>query len=69
MDAFALSTSLDGCTEDIRILAVVVAELKLCNVERHVPAARVVERADYAANLRKRRLDGLDICRMGAEVT
>src|SRR6202521_80530 len=35
--------------EDVRIVPVVVAELKLRNVQRHVLGADLVERADHAA--------------------
>src|SRR5947209_836197 len=36
-------------SEDVRVSAIVVAELKFRNVERHVFAADLVERADNAA--------------------
>ena len=41
--------SLDGCSEDVRIKAVVVAELEFRDVQRHVLLADLVERADNAA--------------------
>ena len=43
------STSLDCQPEDIRVHAMIVAELKLGNIEGHVFAAHLVERADDAA--------------------
>jgi hypothetical protein len=45
----AVSASLDRCSEDVRILPVVIAELELGNIERHIFAAHFVERADHAA--------------------
>jgi hypothetical protein len=42
-------TSADRRSEDVRILPVVVAELELSNIERHVFAADLVEGADNAA--------------------
>ena len=45
----ALSTSLDRRPEDVCVVAVIVAELELGNIEGHVLAAHLVERADDAA--------------------
>src|ERR1700730_10962385 len=45
----ALSASRDCRSENVRILPVVIAELELGNIERHVFAAHFVERADHAA--------------------
>jgi hypothetical protein len=44
-----VSASLDRRSENVRVLPIVVAELELGNVERHIFAAHFVERADYAA--------------------
>ena len=41
--------SLDRCSENVRVLPVVVTELELGDVERHVFTAHFVERADNAA--------------------
>src|ERR1700730_13957835 len=41
--------SADCRSEDVRILTIVVAELKLRNVQRHVFGAHFVERAHHAA--------------------
>ena len=43
------SASPDRLREDVVVLAVVVSELKLRNVEREVLLAHLVERADHAA--------------------
>jgi hypothetical protein len=40
---------LDCCPKNISILAVIVSELELCNIERHIFAAHFVEGADRAA--------------------
>lgn len=45
----SVSTSLDRCPEDVRVVPVIVAELELGNIEGHVFAADLVERADNAA--------------------
>jgi hypothetical protein len=45
---FCALASRNRRSEDVRILAIVVSELKLRNVERHVFAADPVERADNA---------------------
>jgi hypothetical protein len=42
-------TSLDRRSENVRVLPVVIAELELSNIERHVFAAHFVECADHAA--------------------
>ena len=44
-----LSTSLNRRSEDVRVLPVVVTELELGDIERHIFAAHFVECADYAA--------------------
>src|SRR5712691_6361469 len=36
-------------SEDIRVLAIVVAELEFCDIERHIFGAHLVERSDNAA--------------------
>jgi hypothetical protein len=44
-----ISASRNSCTEDVRILAIIVAELKLRDVQRHIFGAHLVERVDHAA--------------------
>ena len=46
--SFALASA-DRRSEDVRILAVVVAELKLGDIERHVLRAHLVEGPDHTA--------------------
>jgi len=41
--------SFDRRSEDVLVLAIVIAELELGNIERHIFAAHFVERADHAA--------------------
>ena len=41
--------SLDRRSEDVRVLPIIVAELKLGDIERHIFSAHFVERADHAA--------------------
>ena len=43
------SASADCRSEDIRVLTVVISELEFGDIERHIFAAHLVERADYAA--------------------
>jgi hypothetical protein len=43
------SASRDGGSENVRVLPIIVAELELGNIERHVFAAYFVERADNTA--------------------
>jgi hypothetical protein len=43
-----LSASLDCRSEDVRVSPVVISELELGNIERHIFAAHFVERADNA---------------------
>jgi hypothetical protein len=43
------SASFDRRSENVRVLPVIIAELELGNVERHIFAAHFVERADHAA--------------------
>jgi hypothetical protein len=45
----SVSATCYGCAEDIGVGAVVIAKLKLRNIERHVFAADLLERADHAA--------------------
>ncbi len=45
----AVLTSADCRSENVRILAVIVAELELRDIERKVLFTDVMERADYAA--------------------
>jgi hypothetical protein len=45
----AQSTASDCRSEDVRILPVVITELELGDVQRHVFSAHFVERADHAA--------------------
>jgi hypothetical protein len=48
--------------ENVRILPVVIAELELGNIERHIFPAHFVERADHAAlENRPEALDGLGV--------
>jgi hypothetical protein len=42
------SASLDRRSEDVRVLPIVIAELELGDIERHIFAAHFVECADYA---------------------
>src|ERR1700730_8870010 len=54
--------SLDRCSENVRVLPVVVTELELGDVERHVFTAHFVERADNAAlEDRPEAFDGLSM--------
>jgi hypothetical protein len=46
---FFLSASLNRRAENVRIVPMVVAELKFCDVQRHVFGADLVERADDTA--------------------
>src|SRR5438045_3469839 len=49
-EAFAnLSASLNRCSKNVGIEPIVVAELKFGDVQRHIFAADLVERADNAA--------------------
>jgi hypothetical protein len=58
----ALLASLDRRSENIRILPVIVAELELRDIERHIFAAHLVERTDYAAlEDRPEAFDGLSM--------
>jgi hypothetical protein len=45
----ATSASCKDCLEDVRILAVVVAKLELCQIQREIGSAHVVIRADDSA--------------------
>jgi len=43
------STSLDRFAKDVRVRPIIIAELELGNIERHIFAAHFVERADHSA--------------------
>ena len=43
-----LSASLDRCSKNIRVSPIVIAELELGNIERHIFPAHFVECADHA---------------------
>jgi hypothetical protein len=58
----SISTSLDRRSENVRVAPVIIAELKLGNIERHIFAAHFVERADHAAlENRPKAFDGLRV--------
>jgi hypothetical protein len=60
-DALGLA-SLDCRSEDVRVLPVIIAELELGNIERHIFAAHFVECADDAAlEDRPEAFDGLSV--------
>lgn len=42
----SLLTPVDRCSENICVLSVIIAELKLGSVERHIFSTHLVERAD-----------------------
>jgi hypothetical protein len=55
-----LSASPNCRPEDVRVLPIVVAELELGNIERHIFAAHFVERTDHATlENRPEAFDGL----------
>lgn len=57
-----LLESFDRRSEDILVLPIVITELELGNIERHVFSAHFVERADHAAlEDRPKSLDGLSM--------
>ncbi len=57
-------TTPDGLAENVGVLAVVVAELELRDVQRQIFARNLVERADHAAlNQRPEALDCLSVNR------
>jgi hypothetical protein len=57
-----ISASLNRRPEDVRVLPVVITELELGNIQRHVFAAHFVECADYAAlEDRPEAFDGLSV--------
>jgi len=59
-----VSNSLYRLAEDVRVLSVVVAELKLRDVQRQVLGADLVEGADHAAlEDRPEALDGVGVDR------
>jgi hypothetical protein len=62
-DAMILAP-LDRRSENIRILTVIVSELELGDIQRHILAAHFVKRADHAAlENRPEALDGLSVDR------
>jgi hypothetical protein len=59
---FRISTSLDRRSENVCVLPVVITELELGNIQRHIFAAHFVERSDYAAfEDRPEAFDGLSM--------
>ena len=58
-----VSASFNRRSEDVRVLAIIVAELELGDVERHVLGADLVECADNAALEDRRRHAGIQIGR------
>ena len=60
----ALSASPDRRSENVRVLPIVISELELGNVQRHIFAAHFVEGADHATlEDRPETLDGLSVNR------
>jgi len=56
------SSSLDRRSENIRVFPIIIAELELGNIERHIFPAHFVERADYTAlEDRPEAFDGLSM--------
>jgi hypothetical protein len=49
MNISSILTSINCVSEDIRVPPIVITELELCNIERHIFPAHFVERADAAA--------------------
>src|ERR1700737_2098215 len=59
---YEVLASSDCRSENIRVLSIVVAELKLSDVERHIFAAHFMERSDYTAlEYRPKAFDGLSM--------
>jgi hypothetical protein len=57
-----ISASLDRRSEDVRVLPIVIAELELGDIQRHIFPAHFVERADDAAlEDRPEAFDGLSV--------
>jgi hypothetical protein len=57
-----ISASLDGRSENVRVFAIVITELELSDIERHISAAHFVERTDHAAlEDRPEAFDGLSV--------
>jgi hypothetical protein len=57
-----VSTSFNRRSENVRVLAVVIAELELGDIERHIFSAHFVESADHAAlEDRPKSFDGLGV--------
>jgi hypothetical protein len=57
-------TTLDRLSEDVVVLAVVVTELELSDVQRQILAADLMERADHAAlHQRPEAFNGLGVDR------
>jgi hypothetical protein len=54
-------TPLDRRTEDVRVLPVVIAELELGCIERHIFAAHFMKYADNTAFENPEALDGLSM--------
>ena len=44
-----ISASNNNCAKDVVIAAIIVTELKLCDIQRHVFGADLVKCPDYAA--------------------
>jgi hypothetical protein len=58
------SASFDRRSEDVSVLPIVITELELCNIKRHIFAAHFVECADHAAlEDRPESFDGLGMDR------
>ena len=58
----AISASIDCRSEDVRIIPIVITELKFGNIERHIFPAHFVERADHATlENRPEAFDGLSM--------
>ena len=57
-------TSFDRRSKNVRVPPVIIAELELGNIERHIFAAHFMERADHAAlDDRPEAFDGLSVDR------
>jgi hypothetical protein len=55
-------TPFDSRSENVHVFPVVISELELRNIERHIFAAHFVERADYTAlEDRPKAFDGLSV--------
>jgi hypothetical protein len=59
-----ISASADSLAKDIGIISIVVSELKLGDVERHVPGRNLMECADHATfEDRAEAFDGIGVDR------